>query len=330
MFRFCLTALAGLMLALPASAATWAEAMFEDRARDFGSVPRGPTLTHPYRLTNNTGRMVRITSVRVSCGCVSAVAQHGVLAPGQSTAVLAQMDTRRFVGPKTVTIYVQFDQPAWEEVRLSISANGRDDVSVTPDSLAFGPVPRGAAPSRQTTVTFLSGMQLVNVAAESNYVQLAAKEVRRNGHETAYEVTATLRSDTPVGKWYTDVWLTTNNPSSPRIRVPLSVDIEPSLNLSPAAVTLGQITPGSEVEKRVIVRGSKPFRITEIQGTDEVIGAKVQTENEEARPAHIVAVTVKAAAAGEINRTLKIVTDLAGEGTVDLPVRGVVQMPRTD
>src|SRR4029079_13900117 len=132
----------------PPPAATWAESLFEELARDFGSVPRGPMLTHPYRLTNHTGQTVRITGVRVSRGCTSATAMQGVLAPGQSTVVMAQMDTTRFVGPKTVTIFVQFDQPQWAEVHLSISANSRTDVVITPEGLAFGPVPRGTSPSR--------------------------------------------------------------------------------------------------------------------------------------------------------------------------------------
>src|SRR3954471_13665514 len=168
MFRFSLATAAAFVLSAPAPAATWAEALFEDLARDFGSVPRGPMLTHPYRLTNTTGQTVRITSVRVSCGCTSATALQGTLAAGQSTVVMAQMDTTRFVGPKTVTIYVQFDQPRWEEVHLSISANSRTDVAVTPDTLAFGPVPKGTGPARTTTVTLAGGTQLVSVAAESN------------------------------------------------------------------------------------------------------------------------------------------------------------------
>ena len=64
--RTLLHAAVALFLSTPTHAATWAEGMFEDLARDFGSVPRGPMLTHPYRLTNNTGQTVRITSVRVS------------------------------------------------------------------------------------------------------------------------------------------------------------------------------------------------------------------------------------------------------------------------
>ena len=253
MFRFSLAVTAAFILSAPSYAATWAEGMFADLAHDFGSVPRGPMVTHQYRLTNNTGQTVRITSVRVSCGCTSATALQGTLAPGQSTAVLAQMDTTRFIGPKTVTIYVQFDQPQWEEVRLSITANSRTDIMVTPESLAFGAIPRGSSAARQTTVTFAAGTQLASVAAESNYVQLAAKGTRGNAGDVSYEITATLRPDTPVGKWYTDVWLSTNNPAMPRVRVPLTVDIEPALNLSPATASFGSITMGGEAERRVIL-----------------------------------------------------------------------------
>jgi hypothetical protein len=328
MFRFCLTAVAGLTLASAAPAATWAEAMFEDLNRDFGSVPRGPTLTHSYRFTNNTGHAVRITSVRVSCGCTTATALQGVVQPGQSSAIHAQMDTRRFTGPKTVTIYIQFDQPAWEEVRLAISANGRDDIGVSPDTLAFGPVPRGATPARQTTVSFTGGTQLVNVSADSNYVQLQAKQVQGNGYGINYEVTATLRPDTPVGKWFTDVWLNTNNPSSPRIRVPLTVDVEPALNFSLSTIAFGQVQPGQAVEKRVILRGSQPFRITAIEGTDETISAKVQTGDDKALPAHVIVVSINPNGPGAIQRRLKIITDLPGDNSAELPVTGTAAMPQ--
>ncbi len=330
MFRFCLAAVAGLLLTARAPAANWAEAMFDDLARDFGTVARGQMLTHPYRLTNNTGQTVRIISVRVSCGCTSATALAGVIAPGQSTSVLAQMDTRRFVGPKTVTIYVQLDQPQWAEVRLSISANARDDISVTPDTLAFGSVPRGNAATRQTTVSFNSGQQLVSVAAESNYVQLQARAVGSpTGYGHAYEVTATLRPDTPVGKWFTDVWLNTNDPSSPRIRVPLTVDVEPALSLSPNAVTLGQAAVGKTVVKRIIIRGGQPFHIKSIEGTDETVQVETQP-GEDAKPAHVLTVKVTPAAAGEINRTLKIITDLPGDSTAELSVKGTAPMPHSD
>jgi hypothetical protein len=329
MFRFSLAVATAFILSAPTHAATWAEGMFEDLAHDFGSVPRGPMVTHQYRLTNNTGQTVRITSVRVSCGCTSATALQGTLAPGQSSAVLAQMDTTRFIGPKTVTIYVQFDQPRWEEVRLSITSNSRTDVVVTPDALAFGPVSRGTSAARQTSVTFSGGTQLVSVGADSNYVQLAAKGTRGNGGDVTYEVTANLRPDTPVGKWYTDVWLNTNNPAAPRIRVPLTVDVEPALNLSPATAAFGSVTMGGESERRVILRGPQPFRIKEIKGTDDHLSVATG-DAQEARPVHVLTIKVKAAGAGELARTLTIVTDLPGDSTAELPIKATVVMPKAE
>ena len=64
MFRYSLVVLLGLCATAPVSA-SWADSLFDELSRDFGSVPRGPTLTHPFRLVNKTGGHVHIASVRV-------------------------------------------------------------------------------------------------------------------------------------------------------------------------------------------------------------------------------------------------------------------------
>lgn len=228
MLRFTLVLGAGLCLAAPVGAGSWADTMFQELSQDFGPVPRGPMLSHPFRVTNNTGRVVHISSVRVSCGCVSASAEETVLAPGQSTVIQAYMDTRRFVGSKGVSIYVSFDQPRRDEVRLWVQANSRDDLLITPAGFALGQVKRGSVPSATVTVTLAgSGQwQITEVGRASNYIVTAVKEVHRDVAEVSYQVTAAVRADTPVGKWYTDIWLKTNNPAVPAVRVPLTVEIE--------------------------------------------------------------------------------------------------------
>src|SRR6516225_6956505 len=91
MVRYSLVGLVLLALAGQARA-TWADAMFDELSRDFGSVQHGQVLTHYFRMVNNTGSTVRITGVRVSCGvCTSARAVTSVVAPGQETAVVVSM-----------------------------------------------------------------------------------------------------------------------------------------------------------------------------------------------------------------------------------------------
>ena len=324
MSRYCLVVLAGLWAASPAFSATWADALFDEFSKDFGSVPRGPMLSHPFRVVNNTRVPVNIASVRVSCGCVSAVAVKGHLEPGESTHIIARMDTTRFTGVKSVTVYVQFDQPAFEEVRLTVQANGRNDFTVTPDTLAFGQLKRGGTPSVSVLLAFFGNpdIQVTEVKCESHYIKPVVQEVRRQDVEVTYQISARLRADAPVGKWYTDVWVKTNNLGMPAIRVPLTVEIESALSINPETLTLGVVKPQSESERRVIVRGAKPFKIVKIEGTDAQLIVRDNTP--QSKPVHVLTIKFRAGPPSEFARTLRILTDLVDDNKVEFHVNAQV------
>ena len=324
MLRYSLVCLAGLLMAGSAGAASWADALFEDLSKDFGSVPRGPTLTYPFRLVNRTNNVVNIASVRVSCGCTTATALKNTLNPGEETSIVAQMDTRRFTGIKTVTIYVQFDRPAWEEVRLWVQANGRDDIVVTPDTLAFGQTRRGAAPDTSVTVTFMgdAGAQILEVQPDSDYIQAAVKQLEQQDTQVSYRLTATLRADAPVGKWYTDVWLKTSNPAVPRVRVPLTVEIESALSISPPVATFGPVKAGAEAERKVIIRGVKPFKITGVRGTDANL--MVRDSTTDSKPVHVLTITLKGGQPGDLDRPLRVITDLKEEAEIEFQAKAQI------
>jgi hypothetical protein len=317
---------AGLVLAGPARAASWADGLFDELSKDFGSVPRGPTLVHHFRVANNTRGPVVISGVRVSCGCVTAKELKSVLQPGEETAVVARMDSTRFLGIKSVTIYVQFSRPSFEEVRLWVRANGRNDFSVTPDTLALGQVKRTSTPSASVQLTFygLNGARLTEAKGESNYVRPAFKEVRRTESEVVYELTATLRGDTPVGRWYTDVWVKTNIASMPQLRVPLTVEVQSALSVGPEAVAFGALKVNTEAERRVIVRGVRPFKIKKIDGGDANLWIKDTTAG--AREIHVLLVRYKPAQAGQVARSVRILTDLgADDNEIDFRISATVQ-----
>lgn len=323
MYRYILVLLAGFCLTGSASA-SWADSLFDSVSRDFGSVPRGPVVTHHFRLVNNTRATVHLADVRVSCGCVTAYAMTDTLAPGQETAIYAQMDTRRFSGSRTVTIYVTFDTPAYAEVRLWVRANSREDINVYPETLALGHVKRGSSPMGTTRISLLgsSEYRILGVTSESNYVQPVCRMVQHSGHEVAYELTAQLRSDTPPGRWYTDVWVTTNNPTMPKVRVPLTVEVESTLSVSPSLVLMGNVKAGSEAVRKIIVRGVRPFRIVSVKGTDDQL--RVHDDSQQKKMVHVLTVTVRPDQTGMLNRTLFVETDLQEENSIDFTARAQV------
>jgi len=325
MLRYNLVLVAGVWMASTASAATWADGLFDELSKDFGSVPRGPAQTHHFRVVNKTRQPVNISNVRVSCGCVSAHAAKTYLKPGEETAVVAKMDTTRFTGPKTVTIYVQFDQPGFEEVRLWVQANGRNDFALAPDTLAMGTIKRGTSPAASVQVTFYGSReyQILEAKAESNYVLPTVTEVRRQEDGVVvYRLDARLRHDTPTGKWFTDVWLKTNIATMTQVRIPLTVEVESPLTVSPAVVNFGAVKANEESERRIIVRGAKPFKITSVKGTGSDV--EVRVNGETAREVHVVTVKVKPGKAGLLNHPLRVVTDLKIDNEIEFRVQGMV------
>jgi hypothetical protein len=322
MFRFNVVLAAVLMAAAPVTAAGLADGMFAEQGKDFGLVPRGPTLTHYFLLTNKSDKPIHISGVRVSCGCTSATALQNTVAPGQSTAIQALMDTRRFSGHKQVTIFVSLDQPQWEEAQLFVRAYGSDELSVSPAEFTFpAKIKTGTTSTSKVTVQLTGNWQILGSEADSAYVVPSFKEIRRDGVSAVYEVSADLRKDTPPGKWFTDVWLRTNQTGLPKIRIPLTVEVE-SASSPQHTVTFGEIKAGESAERKFSVKGATPFRVTSIEGTDGEVSAKT---SKDPKAVHEVTLTFKPSKSGTFDRRLIVVTDRTEQKQIEVLAHGTVR-----
>jgi hypothetical protein len=224
-----------------ASADTWADKLFDDLAHDFGATPHGPLRTHTFTITNTTSKPVHIASVRVSCGCLSTALQRTDLAPGQEAALVVNMDTRRFHGHWAKVVYVRFDQPESAEVKLTVGATSRDDITFAPNALAFGKVAAGNAAKASVTVTVGdANCNIGDVKCDSAFVQPQVSVLSRDAATTTFQITGQLRPNVPAGSWYSTIWLTTNNATMPRLSIPVTVEVTASAAPSKAAPKAGE------------------------------------------------------------------------------------------
>jgi len=301
---------------------TW----FPEKLKDFGTVPRGPMLVHYFRVTNNTDQPIQIGGVRVSCGCVTATAPQPLILAGQSSAIYAQMDTRRFISSKTVTIYVTLIKPRFEEVALQVTAFAREDFMIHPDSIAFGQVARGQASKSTVRVSFYGDLnwQIQETSCDSPFVKASFKNVPgTNTNEVSYELTAELRPDIPPGKWFTDVWLKTSNATASKIRVPLTVEVVAGLTATPPMVQFGLLLQGQASEQKVLIKGAAPFKVLNVEGTDETLKL-TSPMSEEAKAVHVLTFAVDAKNPGKLDRKIKIVTDMGKENEITILLSGEV------
>src|SRR5215471_18927818 len=89
------------LVVLVTSTSAWAGPgdLFTEKVMDFGVSPKGTVLIHYFRFTNTTNQTITVGTPRVSCGCTSAAVSSNRIAPGESAAVIAYMDTRRIPTP---------------------------------------------------------------------------------------------------------------------------------------------------------------------------------------------------------------------------------------
>jgi len=317
MIRQALALLMIVGFAGTAPAASWADALFDDLSHDFGTVPRGPIVTHYFHVTNTTGRPLHIASVRVSCGCLQASATRTDLAAGESTTIVARLHTDRFSGFWRKPLYVTFDQPQWAEVTIMVQAISREDVTLVPETLAFGRVRQGTTPDTNVTVHLGGGgnWKVLEAKSDSAYVQSRLRLVRRDAGEVAYQVTAQLRPDLPTGSWYTTIKVATDNPAMPQLTVPVTVEVSAPLSVSPKRTTLGRVKQGTETERKIIVRADQPFRILEVKGTDAQV--RVVDGTPGSAPVHRLVLTFRPTTPGSLERTIQVVTDLKDDNRAD-------------
>ncbi len=317
-------AMVGLALAASAAATAsgadrpgaWAESLFAERQHDFGPVPRGAKVRHPFVITNNTSGPISILNLRVSCGCTSGKASVSVVPPGGTGVVEAEMDTRNFVGNKATTLFVTLHNGAEEvEVGLGVRSNILSDIVLNPGGIDFGTIARGQSPTLSLTIDRLGQPEwrVVKMVSASKVLGATLVETQRANGMVSYRLEVSIKPGAPAGTVRDEIQLITNDPESRSFPVLVTAEVRGDLTASPSVLALGAANSSEPVQGRFIVRASKPFKVVKIEGEGE--GYTASADDGAAKPIHVVTVAYRADAAKPAApaRTFRIVTDLAGE-----------------
>src|SRR5208283_5984266 len=136
-----------LLTASTVPAQDWARKLLATTSHDFGSVAQGAKAEYAFVVTNYLQDDVHIASVRASCGCTTPYIANDkrTLKTYEQGAIIAHLNSDRYVGQRAATVTVTFDQPSYAEVQLQIRAMVHTDVLMEPASLQFGVVEQGNA-----------------------------------------------------------------------------------------------------------------------------------------------------------------------------------------
>lgn len=320
----------GLLLCVPvtqvAYASEWAEKLFKQKHHDFGTVGRNAKTEYSFEIENCFEEDVRIASVRSSCGCTNPVVPKKVLKSWEKGEIIAQFNTKSFIGDKSASITVVIDRPYYAEVTLLVKGKIRSDIVLTPGEVNFGDVDLGTTKDFETTISY-SGRKdwnITDVRGDIDCVEVRLDPVVRTQNTTNYKLKFRLKENAPVGDIHQEITIVTDDPNEPLFKIPIFARINPPISITPKLVSIGSIKNGQTAQTKLLLRSKKPVSITSIDCDDERIRFEIPTGE---KTVHIIPMTLRAQLSDKefeeaIQKKVRIQTSLGPESDVETTIIG--------
>ncbi|MDR0520440.1 MAG: DUF1573 domain-containing protein [Planctomycetaceae bacterium] len=243
-----------------------------DRSFNFKTVTKGTRPEHAFVLKNPFQEPIHIVSITSSCTCTTPVYDEKMteIQTYDTVAVTAQFRADLFEGYKNATMTVLIDKPNRAEILLNVSGEIRADVKMQPESLFFNEIPLGEERSRELTVTYTgadSRWTIADVKSSSPFVKAEILPGENQAGKKIVRIKTVIAKTAPRGTLEERIFLVTGDRyGSKEIPVRVRATVGTVVTVKPQTLFLGTMPPGEPTQiKSVLLRGTKPFRITKIE-----------------------------------------------------------------
>jgi hypothetical protein len=290
---------------------------------DFGSALEGSMVNHTFKFRNAGQGELEIRGVKTSCGCTAAAPTKNHLAPGEAAEISVGFDTHFQKGHQVRTITAFTNDPDTPQAVMTMQGTVRQQVSATPDQVAFGTVKKGADETREVVITDLVGggpFSIGPVENENSSIKVV-QEKRSDGKPGAI-LKVTLLPTMPVGPFDDSIKITTN-------RIPLTVSVfgtvTGDLSLDPAQVSFGIVPRGQDVIRilRLSNQGKRAVKVLDITSSNPAVSAAAQPIAP-GKEYKITVVLKHGTPDGQLRGQLAIRTDDPEQATVNVPFYAIV------
>jgi hypothetical protein len=248
----------------------WAQKLFTETHHDFGTVSRNAKTEHTFVIENCFEEDVHIASIRSSCGCTNPILTKKTLKSWEKGEVIAQFNTRSFIGTKSAEITLVIDRPYYAEVKLTVGGTIRSDIVVEPGEVRFGDVDYGSSKTVDLKVSYAGrrDWKLTDIRGNTEYLEVRLDPVQRQGSMVTYMLHIKIKESAPIGELLDELVVVTNDEKGDQFTLPVTGRVIPPVSISPTFVSLGDVGKGKSTQQRLIVRAKKPFTVTKVECED--------------------------------------------------------------
>ncbi len=306
------------------------------RSWDFGEMKQQETKTITVNVTNKGAARLIISDVKADCGCTVPEMAVKDLAPGESTTLSIEFNSKRFSGNVIKTVQVFSNDPMNSVVDVMITAKVHTPLIVNPASrrLGFPQSMVGDIGKRVATFTAVDDVEL-EISADHTRHGKFNLEVRNkvDGDPRKAELVVTLPADMKPGSHRDNVRVKTNLPDMPTVDLELKADVRAPIVVSPANLNF-RYRPKFKLNMRIHAFNHRvEFNIKSVKSSlpELKIGEIIEAPGGELiipiSGAPIDAGDPRAIAAkGRIKGTIIILTDLPAMPRIEVPVTYMIRM----
>ncbi|MFN2239243.1 MAG: DUF1573 domain-containing protein [Thermoanaerobaculia bacterium] len=308
-----------------------------DPIKDFGTVPKGETISWDFTVRNTGSTDLEIFSVQPDCGCTVADFDK-VIKPGQNGKIHAVVDTSTFTGPIAKSIAVQSNDPSTPMARLTMRADVKPYVQAFPNGFLRYMLQLGQA-DKQGLILVTEDeepFEIISIESPADYIKVDYEKVPvagraqagRSGQEQ-YRINVTVGGPTAkAGPIAEKVKITTNSKHQPEFLLSVTGLIRPAYVVNPSVLNFGEVNLGDPAATRTVTvgstsRNSDAFQVTKVESSNPGIVAEAKPAGDGAF--EITVRLAKPGKAGAFDGNIKIYTNDQYRPVTNLPVRGNIK-----
>ena len=298
---------------LDASAQEWTKRMFKEFSHDFGNVAKHSKVEYRFEIENPFEEAISIARAETSCRCTDVSLSKTILQSGEKGEVIAKFNTVAFDGFRQATITIRFAAPFVGEAQLLVKGNIRPDVVFQPGEIEFSQVNRNALPERKVNISYRGNpnWKIIDIRSTFGHIGVGLSQPMRTAdNRIQYTLTTRLKDTVPSGFQTGELLvITSEGGRTQEIPIKFSGKIVSDLQVSPDVLTINASPEGEQVKKKLVLKGSAPFKIVDV--TCQNTSLAVEADVEVAKKVHFVDVVYSPdQAPGHYECEMQIVTDL--------------------
>ena len=236
---------------------------------DFGTLAWGGISEHSFTLRNVGTHTVTLLRIHSSCGCLKGTADWTSVAPGETVAVAARMDTTGRAGQTRASLRVQTTARQSPYVLLRSTVEVPAPFDLTPSVVAFGRLRPDAAEERRLVLRGRAeSLRPVEVVTDHDRITARIEPGSEAGESVIVVQTV---PPLELGALMGAIHIRTDHAIMTALRVPVTGAVGSPIKVVPARLTL-QGPTGRTLRRSLLVRPGtlREFAVLEVVPPDGV------------------------------------------------------------